>query len=78
MKQFMEDSKPIYQQIAEGLEDEILRKDLKEGARKIIQEKRRQMFYQEYILPLWEEAGKLNLDKDTVMDMMKKARKETK
>ena len=124
MKQFVEDSQPIYQQIAEGIEDEILGNGLKEGeqvpstnqfarhyqinpataakginllveegilykkrgigmfvaegARAAIQEKRRQLFYREFVLPLWEEAVKLNLNKESVVELMNQAMKEAR
>ena len=122
MKQFVEDSKPIYQQIAEGIEDEILRKVLAEeeqvpstnqfarhyqinpataakginllvdegilykkrgigmfvaeGALKSIQKKRQKLFFQEYVVPLLEEAKKLNLDRKSIIKMIKDEMKE--
>ena len=116
MKQFVDESKPIYQQIAEGIEDDILKEHLREGdqvpstnqfakhyqinpataakginllvdegilfkkrgigmfvaesAQETIKEKRRQNFYQEYMLPLLEEAEKLQLDRRSLIRML--------
>ena len=120
MKQFVDESKPIYQQIAEGLEDDILKNHLKEGdqvpstnqfakhyqinpataakginllvdegilfkkrgigmfvadnAQETIREKRRHNFYQEYLLPLLEEAEKLALDRQSLIRMLEEGK----
>lgn len=120
MKQFVDESKPIYQQIAEGIEDDILKEHLKEGdqvpstnqfakhyqinpataakginllvdegilfkkrgigmfvaeiAKDTIKEKRRQNFYQEYLLPLLEEAEKLQLDRQSLIRMLEEGK----
>ena len=120
MKQFVDESKPIYQQIAESIEDDILKEGLREGdqvpstnqfakhyqinpataakginllvdegilykkrgigmfvatgARKAIEEKRRQNFFREYILPLLEEAKKLHLDSQAVIRMIEETK----
>jgi GntR family transcriptional regulator len=120
MKQFVDESKPIYQQIAESIEDDILKEGIREGdqvpstnqfakhyqinpataakginllvdegilykkrgigmfvatgARKAIEEKRRQNFFREYILPLLEEAQKLHLDSQAVIRMIEETK----
>lgn len=120
MKQFVDESKPIYQQIAEGIEDDILKEHLREGdqvpstnqfakhyqinpataakginllvdegvlfkkrgigmfvaenAQETIKEKRRQNFYQEYLLPLLEEAEKLQLDRQSLIRMLEEGK----
>ncbi len=120
MKQFVDESKPIYQQIAEGIEDDILKEHLKEGdqvpstnqfakhyqinpataakginllvdegilfkkrgigmfvaesGKETIKEKRRQNFYQEYLLPLLEEAEKLQLDRQSLIRMLEEGK----
>ena len=120
MKQFVDESKPIYQQIAEGIEDDILKEHLMEGdqvpstnqfakhyqinpataakginllveegilfkkrgigmfvaenAQETIKEKRRQNFFQEYLLPLLEEAEKLQLDRQSLIRMLEEGK----
>ena len=120
MKQLVDESKPIYLQIAESIEDDILNEGIREGdqvpttnqfakhyqinpataakginllvdegilykkrgigmfvaagARKAIEEKRRQNFFREYILPLLEEAQKLHLDSQAVIRMIEETK----
>jgi len=122
MKPLIDHQRPIYLQIAEQIEDDILKKRLPEeaqvpstnqfaghyqinpataakgihllveagilykkrglgmfvapGARSVIMTKRRQLFYEDYILPLWEEAKKLGLDSEALVRMITHAEKE--
>ncbi|MFZ7131651.1 MAG: GntR family transcriptional regulator [Eubacteriales bacterium] len=114
--------KPIYIQLAEAIEDNILRGIFKEneqiistteismsykinpatagkginllvdqeilykkrgvgmfvsiGANKIILEKRKKNFNVEYILPLLEEASKLNIEKKEILEMIERSRNQ--
>ncbi len=47
-----------------------------DGAAEKIRSKRKTEFYDNYIVPLQEEASSLNISKDEVTDMIKKARKK--
>lgn len=43
-----------------------------ESAKDIVIEKRKQTFYDHYMLPLKREAKKLNMDKDEILEMWKR------
>ncbi|MEJ6951497.1 GntR family transcriptional regulator [Natronospora cellulosivora (SeqCode)] len=117
MKTTIDDTKPIYIQIAEILEDEILEGNLKDddqvmstnelaeiyrinpatarqgvnilvdegiiykkrgigmfvtqGAKNLIINKRKKEFHNQYIPELFDEASKLNISKEELMEMIK-------
>lgn len=117
MKIQLDETKPIYIQIKEHIEDSIINEALKaeervpstnefakhykinpataakgvnelvqegvlfkrrgvgmfvtEEAREILIKKRKKLFYEDYILPLKEEAKKLNIDEDELVEMFK-------
>jgi DNA-binding transcriptional regulator YhcF (GntR family) len=116
MKRILDDTKPIFMQIKDFIEDSIMDGSLQAGdqvpstnelasfyqinpatarkgmnelvdeeilvkkrgigmfvtesAREIIIEKRKQTFYQNYMLPLKEEAKKLQLKEEEIIDML--------
>lgn len=116
MKLFIDETKPIYVQIAEAIEDEILKNILKEGdqvlstnqfasiyqinpatagkginmlvdegilykkrgigmfvaegSKKMIIEKRKNSFYQEYVIKMLSEAQKLDISKEELIQMI--------
>lgn len=118
MKSKLDDTKPIFLQIKETIEDSIISKALKEGdrvpstnefaahykinpataakginelvaeeivykrrgvgmfvaegARKILLEKHRDNFYEEFIKPLKQAAGKLDIDEEELLNMLKR------
>lgn len=122
MKAKLDDSKPIYLQIKEQLEDSIMNESIKanervpstnefaafykinpataakginelvaeqilykqrgvgmfvtEDARNIIIDKRKKTFYRNYMLPLKNEARKLNISLDELQEMLKREERE--
>jgi DNA-binding transcriptional regulator YhcF (GntR family) len=117
MKILIDDTKPIYLQISDGIEDDILNDVLKEGdqvlstnqfaalyninpatagkginilvdegilfkkrgigmfvkegAKKYIQDKRKKMFFEDYIIKMLNEAEKLGIKKEEIIEMLK-------
>lgn len=118
MKNKLDDSKPIYLQIKEFIEDSIINDQIKAGervpstnelakfyninpatarqgmnelvaenilmkkrgvgmfvtenAKDLLIESRKQQFYETYIVPLIEEAKKLNIAKEQIVEMLEK------
>ncbi len=118
MKLKLDETKPIYLQIKEYIEDSIINESMKAGervpstnefakyykinpataakgvnelvsegilfkqrgvgmfvedsARQILVDKRKELFYESYILPLKSEAKKLQISVDELMEMMKR------
>ncbi|MFA1822065.1 GntR family transcriptional regulator [Virgibacillus oceani] len=118
MKNMLDESKPIFLQIKEQIEDQIINDSLKpddrvpstnelaayykinpataakginelvaesilmkrrgvgmfvtEDAKDILIEKRKESFYQNYVLPLKEEAGKLYISKTELLEMVER------
>lgn len=116
MKISLDEGKPIYVQIAEGIEDEILKGNINEGeqvpstnqfagmfeinpataakginilvdegilfkkrgigmfvaegAKKEIVKKRRASFFEQYVMRIILEAGKIGISKDEIIDMI--------
>ena len=118
MGAFIDESKPIYAQIAEHIEDEIIKGDLPEesqvpstnqfalfyqinpataakgvnllvdqgilykkrgigmfvakGAKQVLMKKRRDQFYEQYVVKMMQEAEKIGITADQLADMIRK------